>query len=321
MNDLTTQPSACPTKSGPTQSRCAITPRHLLGACGLTLVLCIPALGQSLFHKAPEPRPMTAPHTHATQQPAPLASGRAGRADDEIMLNVTTAPTSAPLTAGESEATAAADFSAKAESGTVGAFAQPVPRLFANQPLRFDSVSLFHVVVPAPRTWQMHDKIELIINESSLASSTQKASNNKKFEWASELSQFPSIAGLLAQLELRNGIGSPTPKIGIKNDDKFTADGKYERSDRFTARISGLVVDVKPNGHLVIEAKESIQNDGELKTMVIAGVIDPKDITKANTVQSSQLANLVIKVENSGQVKDSTTKGLIPRIFETIFNF
>ena len=167
----------------------------------------------------------------------------------------------------------------------------------------------------------LHDKIELIINESSLASSTQKASNNKKFEWASELSQFPSIAGLLAQLELRNGIGSPTPKIGIKNDDKFTADGKYERSDRFTARISGLVVDVKPNGHLVIEAKESIQNDGEIKTMVIAGVIDPKDITKANTVQSSQLANLVIKVENSGQVKDSTTKGLIPRIFETIFNF
>jgi len=194
-------------------------------------------------------------------------------------------------------------------------------RLFESQPLRFDAVSLFHVVAPAPRTWQMHDKIELIINESSLASSTQKASNNKKFEWASELSQFPSIAGLLAQLELRNGIGSPTPKIGIKNDDKFTADGKYERSDRFTARISGLVVDVKPNGHLVIEAKESIQNDGEIKTMVIAGVIDPKDITKANTVQSSQLANLVIKVENSGQVKDSTTKGLIPRIFETIFNF
>ena len=46
--------------------------------------------------------------------------------------------------------------------------------------------------------------------------------------------------------------------------------------------------DVKPNGLILVEARESIQSDGEIKTMVLSGLCDPKDITNANTVQSSQ---------------------------------
>ena len=188
-------------------------------------------------------------------------------------------------------------------------------------PMSVRMVSLMAVIPPEPRLHKKHDKIELIVNESSLSTSQQKLDANKKFDFTAQLSQFPSLAKLLGDLELRNGIGTVPPKVSINSDDKFKGDGKYERTDRMTARISGLVSDVKPNGMLLIEARESIHQDEETKTMVISGLCDPKDITNANTVQSSQLANLTIRIEHSGQIKNSATKGLVPRFFETLFNF
>jgi flagellar basal body L-ring protein FlgH len=72
---------------------------------------------------------------------------------------------------------------------------------------------------------------------------------------------------------------------------------------------------------LVIEAKETMQSDQEIKTMVVAGVCDPKDITSANTVQSSQLANLIIRVDHEGQVKDTSTKGPVAEFLGKLFGF
>ncbi|MBL8990307.1 MAG: flagellar basal body L-ring protein FlgH [Phycisphaerae bacterium] len=181
--------------------------------------------------------------------------------------------------------------------------------------------SLMVVVPPKPRTYQKHDKIEIIINETSIQKYEQSLDAKKKYDLLAELKYFPSIQKLLEDATLTEGIGTVKPKVGLTTDGKFKGDGTYERKDRFTARISALVVDVKPNGLLVIEAKESISSDEETKTMVLAGICDPKDVTTTNTVQSSQLANLNIHVEHSGQIKDASTKGLIPRLFETLFNF
>ncbi|MCW5765517.1 MAG: flagellar basal body L-ring protein FlgH [Phycisphaeraceae bacterium] len=181
--------------------------------------------------------------------------------------------------------------------------------------------SLMVVVPPKPRTYQKHDKIEIIINETSIQKYEQSLDAKKKYDLLGELKYFPSIQKLLEEATLTEGIGTVKPKVGLTADGKFKGDGTYERKDRFTARISALVVDVKPNGLLVVEAKESISSDEETKTMVLAGICDPKDVTNTNTVQSSQLANLNIHVEHSGQIKDSATKGLIPRLFETLFNF
>ncbi|HYD00038.1 MAG TPA: flagellar basal body L-ring protein FlgH, partial [Phycisphaerales bacterium] len=83
-------------------------------------------------------------------------------------------------------------------------------------------------------------------------------------------------------------------------------------------RISAIVTDVKPNGMLVLEARETILSDKECKSMVVSGLCDPKDITAQNTVTSSQLAHLVIKTEHAGDVKDAATKGWLPRVFEAI---
>lgn len=183
------------------------------------------------------------------------------------------------------------------------------------------SVSLFAVNPPKPKSYAKNDKIEIIINETALQSHQQKLDTKKGYELTAELAQFPSFAELIKQLTLRDGIGNNGPNIGISGDSEFKSDGKYERKDRMTARLSALVTEVKPNGLLLIEAREVMQSDDEIKTMVVSGLVEPRDITQQGTVQSTQMANLIIKTIHEGQTKETATKGFIPRVFEAIFSF
>ena len=102
---------------------------------------------------------------------------------------------------------------------------------------------------------------------------------------------------------------------------EFTGEGDYERKDQFSARITATVIDVKPNGTLVLEAQKRIQKDEEIQTLVIAGYARSDDITSQNTILSSQLANLSLAVENEGDLKKASEKGIITEFFDMLFAF
>lgn len=212
------------------------------------------------------------------------------------------------------------DSPAPAGGGGQPAAPAPAPVAASSAP-SLQSVSLFYVVPPTPKTYAKHDKVEVIINETSVSKFEQSLDTKKQYDLKAELSQFPSLHELFVNLALRDGIGGTKPSVGLSTDRQFKGDGTYERKDKLQARISGLVIDVKPNGLLVVEAREVVESDEEVTTMVLSGVVDPKDITTSGTVQSSQMANLIIRVQHDGQVKRAGEKGVIPRVFETIFNF
>lgn len=186
---------------------------------------------------------------------------------------------------------------------------------------QLSGVSLFSVAPPPPPRYAKHDLIEVIINESSVQSFNQTLDTKKDYSLKAELSKFPSFNALLDELSLREGIGSVKPGLGVTHNNKFKGDAKSNRKDQITAKITATVVDVKPNGNLVLEARESITADREISTMVLAGTCRAEDITRNNTIQSSQIANLNIRIEHEGDVKDANTKGFIPRILEAVFNF
>lgn len=186
---------------------------------------------------------------------------------------------------------------------------------------RLKSQSLFAVAPPKPRTYQKHDLVEVIINESSVEKMEQSLDTKKDYNLSAELSKFPSLRHLL-ELQLQNGDTTNLPvQLGLKSNNKYKGEGEFERKDNLTARLSAKVVDVKPNGTLVIEATESRQQDEETYTLVLSGTCRSEDITRNNTIQSSQLAGLTIRIDHDGQVKKAAEKGFIPRIFEAIFNF
>jgi len=201
--------------------------------------------------------------------------------------------------------------------------AEPVPVGVSGEPdgqAPLREVSLLLVETPRPRTYEIHDQITIIISEVSRQTSEQTLDTKKDTSLKAGLNKFPNLAKLL-EAELTNGESSPIATVDVSSGEKFKGDGKYERSDRFTDKITAKVIDVKPNGVLVVEARRTIGKDTEVQTIVLSGECRREDVTDNNTILSSQLADLTVLSTNEGDVKDTATKGVLTRLVEAIFNF
>lgn len=188
----------------------------------------------------------------------------------------------------------------------------------ANASLR--EVSLMLVEPPKPRKFAVHDIITIIINETSSQTSQQMLDTKTDSSMKGSLNKFPDL-GKLIEGELTNGASSPIASVDIGASEKWKGDAKYQRSDRFSDRISAEVIDVKPNGTLVIEARRTVTKDEEIQTVVLSGMCRQEDVTSANTVLSTQLADLTITSLNEGELRETNRPGWITRIFRAVFDF
>ncbi|GEM_PF-605289 len=185
-------------------------------------------------------------------------------------------------------------------------------------PLR--ETSLTFIEPPKPRSYQLHDLITIIVDEQSKQSSKQTMDTKKDYDLKGQLTSFPSLAKFL-ELQLENGDTESGAKLALTSNHKFKGEGTYDRTDQFTAKITASIIDIKPNGVIVIEARRSKSTDDETQTILLTGLVRQDDITTANTILSSQLAEMTLSTKNEGQVKDAADKGWIPRVLEAIFNF
>ena len=183
-----------------------------------------------------------------------------------------------------------------------------------------EGYSMFVITPPPPKRLALHDLVTIIVNETSRSTRTQSLETDKEYESTARLTRFPSLADLI-ETRLEAGEASNVDLLDIEATHEFGGEGEYQRTDRMTARIQAEVIDIKPNGVLVLEARSSIQTDEEIQVFVLSGNCRSDDITDQNTIQSSQLHNLNIVTTNEGEVRKASKKGLIPRALEAIFAF
>jgi flagellar L-ring protein precursor FlgH len=101
----------------------------------------------------------------------------------------------------------------------------------------------------------------------------------------------------------------------------FKGEGEYKRTDEFTARLSAEVIEILPNGNLVVESRTEIKNDDEVSTVTATGICRPEDISPVNTILSTQLHDLRIEKVNTGPLKDANSKGIFTEILDFLFAF
>lgn len=98
---------------------------------------------------------------------------------------------------------------------------------------------------------------------------------------------------------------------------KGKADFKDERS--FVDRVSVVVLDVLPNGNLVVLGTRDRNIAGDIQTIEVSGIVRPSDIAFDNTVKSEQVANFRIVTKNSGIAAPYTDPGWVGRIFDALW--
>jgi len=180
-------------------------------------------------------------------------------------------------------------------------------------------VSFFSVPVPEPRTLKKHDLVTVIVREESEYSSEAQTDLKKDASIDATLDQFIKID--LNDMELKPAIGSVTPRIRMSGQRDFKGEGTVERSDSFIARITAEVIDVKPNGTIVLQARKTIRTDDEEQMVILSGICRAEDVLTDNTVLSTQLYDLELTKNHKGAIRDNSKRGLIPKLLDVINPF
>jgi flagellar L-ring protein precursor FlgH len=183
-------------------------------------------------------------------------------------------------------------------------------------------VSMFAIAPIEPRKFVEHDLVQIIVRETSQAKSTHELDTKKNFKLDGKIPKWPDFNLTdLMNFRLKGGSGENTPELEVDFDKDFKGQGDYKRQDDLTARLTAEVIEVLPNGNLILEARTDIKMDEEETSMKVTGICRSADVTAANTVLSNQLHDLNIEKINKGELKKSNEKGIIAKVLETVFAF
>ncbi len=182
----------------------------------------------------------------------------------------------------------------------------------------YDRHSWVTVKPAPPKTFQVGDLLTIVVRETRKFEADADLETKKEFDIKSELEAFFKLTtGGLGSAEFQRG--KPTVDYKFSND--FKGEGDTNREDRLTTRLTGKIIDVKPNGLLVIEAKASVQHDDEISMITLTGVCRKEDVTADNTILSTQIADKNIVVVNEGALRAASSRGWILKLIDLIKPF
>jgi flagellar L-ring protein precursor FlgH len=116
---------------------------------------------------------------------------------------------------------------------------------------------------------------------------------------------------------------SALTKLGASGSsaNKFTGKGDTENSNEFTGTITATVIDVLPNGHLLVAGEKQIGVNHNVDVLRFSGQVDPRAIQPGNSVASAQIANVRIEQRGRGAQGDAQEIGWLSRFFLTLAPF
>ncbi len=96
----------------------------------------------------------------------------------------------------------------------------------------------------------------------------------------------------------------PTPVFTANSNTSTDGKGSVNRSEALQTNVAAVVTQVLPNGNLVIEGRQEIRVNFEMRELVVAGIVRPEDIESDNTIDSSKIAQARIAYGGRGQLTD-----------------
>jgi flagellar L-ring protein FlgH len=141
----------------------------------------------------------------------------------------------------------------------------------------------------------INDLIVIEVTESTTAAEDGLAKTARTYNASSGIS---ALFGNLGPNNALQNLFSPNSSQTLNGQSQTSSDASL------TTNVSGRVVDVLPNGFLVVEAERKMYMNNQYQTLVIHGVVRPNDIGSNNAVPSTSISNLEVELKGHGVISD-----------------
>ena len=176
-----------------------------------------------------------------------------------------------------------------------------------------------------PKAMRVGDTItvDIVENTSSQLDANTSTSRNSEIDAgvAQMLGYMRALEAINPNLNRDNkgSLNNTLLKANLTN--KFDGKGTSDRSGRVTASIGARVVEVLPNGNLVIVGRRETKVNRETQFIAISGIVRPMDIDGDNRVKSTYLADARIEYYGSGTLADKQQPGWLTRVIDYAWPF
>jgi len=164
-----------------------------------------------------------------------------------------------------------------------------------------------------PNSLKLNDLLVVLVDEKAQVLSEGEMDRRKKADGTFVLKDWIGIHGLTVEPDPQT---DGDPAISGEMQSKYRAESGMETRESMKFRISCRVVDIRPNGNLLLEGRRSIQSNEDVWEMWLMGVIRAQDVLPNNTVLSENVAELRIIKREAGHVRDGYRRGFFMRFLD-----
>jgi flagellar L-ring protein precursor FlgH len=147
------------------------------------------------------------------------------------------------------------------------------------------------------KAYRIHDVVMIVVSESLSASTDGQVKNSRA---SNANSGITSLFGALKAANALQNLVTANAASGL------TAQGQSTTDSSLATTFGAEVVDVLPNGMLVVQATRQITFSQQTQLIVLRGLVRPEDVSNQNQVLSTAMTDLELEVTGKGIVNDST---------------
>lgn len=163
------------------------------------------------------------------------------------------------------------------------------------------------------RARRLNDLVTIRVIENIEGAGTADSALDKNSKAAAGVSQmFGAEKALPSSID-------PTNLVAAASGTTFKGSGVTTRTGTLSATITARVVEVLPNGDLVLEGAREIEINGDRQMVVLTGVARPRDVSDGNVVLSPAIGQLRIRYFGRGLMKDNLKPGFLVRFLNKVF--
>lgn len=169
------------------------------------------------------------------------------------------------------------------------------------------------------RAAKIGDILTVSIDIADKAKVDNETTRSRTSSEKADLTNLLGYEGTLSKF-LPNSV-DPASLTSLGSTSKTAGTGSVDREETIALTVAVLVTQVLPNGNLVIQGRQEVRVNNEVRDLYINGIVRPEDISNTNTIKHTQIAEARISYGGRGQLSDMQQPRYGQQLYDIVFPF